>query len=928
MCTESKYYSDDIKRINKIEFNIFTNKEIKNYSAVSSDPFGINLAESYENYEPKKGGLVDLRMGTCDIYLNCTTCGLNHMDCPGHFGHIELTEPVFHYGFLDHLKSLLQCICIKCSNILVEKNDEQFKKTINKRSEARFKEIKNLTKNVNFCWNCGTSVPKIRKEINATKFSMNLIVEREVGTLMVDEKTGDVLKETKKIIVIITPRDCYNILRNISDTDCLLLGFNPKAARPEDLIISRFPVPPVIIRPTSKVDFMASSTMEDSLTLKISDIITANQRLRVQMDKETNELDIGNYSNTAYTLLQYHVAVFFDNESISLLRSEFKTGTPIKSISERIKGKAGRVRSNLLGKRVDFSGRSVITPDSYINIDQLGVPKKIAMELTIPEEVTPFNIKYLTNLVKNGRDVYPGANFVLRVNYRDGKTEVQKIDLKYRKKAIRLNIGDVVERHSVNGDHVLFNRQPTLHKPSMMAHEIHVLDIDDANTFRVNVSVCKPYGADFDGDEMNIHLAQSIQARNELKRIANVKYQIIGVKDSKPIIGCFQDALSGAFLLTQKDVKIKGYDVANILANTSSETKELIDMNKEYSGQEIFSHIIPSGINNVKKNDKKEEILRIKDGELLIGILDDTTLSTAKNSIIHFIWDKYGPNKTRRFIDDVQKLVLNFLLQRGLTISFKDAILESTFEGQIKKILDNAVLENKYMLTQFENEVDQISPVVVEGSLYAEMNAMGTNIGATLKENLGVYNLFWALAQSGAKGKELNLQQMMGCIGQQSLEGRRIQKKVEGRSLIYFHKDDDTPEARGFTRSSLLDGLKGYEAFIFTSAGREGLIDTAIKTAQTGYIQRKLIKGLEDISIKYDGTNRNSRGVIIQYVYGENGINQACQTEVKLSIMDMDNKKLYNTFSFTEEQMKKLEKKHKISIKDLKKINDKYLENL
>jgi len=928
MCTESKYYSDDIKRINKIEFNIFTNKEIKNYSAVSSDPFGINLAESYENYEPKKGGLVDLRMGTCDIYLNCTTCGLNHMDCPGHFGHIELTEPVFHYGFLDHLKSLLQCICIKCSNILVEKNDEQFKKTINKRSEARFKEIKNLTKNVNFCWNCGTSVPKIRKEINATKFSMNLIVEREVGTLMVDEKTGDVLKETKKIIVIITPRDCYNILRNISDTDCLLLGFNPKAARPEDLIISRFPVPPVIIRPTSKVDFMASSTMEDSLTLKISDIITANQRLRVQMDKETNELDIGNYSNTAYTLLQYHVAVFFDNESISLLRSEFKTGTPIKSISERIKGKAGRVRSNLLGKRVDFSGRSVITPDSYINIDQLGVPKKIAMELTIPEEVTPFNIKYLTNLVKNGRDVYPGANFVLRVNYRDGKTEVQKIDLKYRKKAIRLNIGDVVERHSVNGDHVLFNRQPTLHKPSMMAHEIHVLDIDDANTFRVNVSVCKPYGADFDGDEMNIHLAQSIQARNELKRIANVKYQIIGVKDSKPIIGCFQDALSGAFLLTQKDVKIKGYDVANILANTSSETKELIDMNKEYSGQEIFSHIIPSGINNVKKNDKKEEILRIKDGELLIGILDDTTLSTAKNSIIHFIWDKYGPNKTRRFIDDVQKLVLNFLLQRGLTISFKDAILESTFEGQIKKILDNAVLENKYMLTQFENEVDQISPVVVEGSLYAEMNAMGTNIGATLKENLGVYNLFWALAQSGAKGKELNLQQMMGCIGQQSLEGRRIQKKVEGRSLIYFHKDDDTPEARGFTRSSLLDGLKGYEAFIFTSAGREGLIDTAIKTAQTGYIQRKLIKGLEDISIKYDGTNRNSRGVIIQYVYGENGINQACQTEVKLSIMDMDNKKLYNTFSFTEEQMKKLEKKHKISIKDLKKINDKYLEKM
>lgn len=928
MSSESKYYSEEIKKITKLEFNIFTNKEIKNYSAVSSDPFGINLSESYENYEPKKGGLVDLRMGTCDPYLNCTTCGLNYIDCPGHFGHIELAEPVFHYGFLDHLKSLLQCVCTKCSNILIEKSDVHFKKAMLKRSEARFKEIRNLTKNISFCWNCGTPVPKIRKEINASKISISLILEREVGSQLQDDKTGEIIEGTKKILEVLSPRDCYNILRNVPDIDCTLLGFTPKSARPEDLIISRFPVPPVIIRPTSKIDFLASSTMEDSLTLKISDIVTSNQRLRAQLDKETIENDIHNYSNTAHALLQYQVATFFDNESISLPRSEFKTGNPTKSISDRIKGKAGRVRSNLMGKRVDFSGRSVITPDPYINIDQLGVPKKIAMELTIPEEVTPFNIKYLTSLVKNGRDIYPGANFVLRVNYRDGKTEVQKIDLKYRKKAIRLNIGDVVERHSINGDYVLFNRQPTLHKPSMMAHQIHVLDREDANTFRVNVSACKPYGADFDGDEMNIHLAQSIQARNELKRIANVKYQIIGVKDSKPIIGCQQDALSGAFLLTQKDIKINGSDAANILCNTSSETKENLEMNREYSGQEVFTHIIPDGINILKKNDKGEITFQIKDGHLLTGLLDKTSLATEKNSIIHFIWDKYGPNKTRSFIDDVQKLVLNFLMQRGMSISFKDSFLEPKFSEQIKKVLDNAVLENKYILTQYENEEDQISPLIIESSLYSQMNAIGSDVGATLKKNLNVENYFWALVTSGAKGSETNLQQMMGCIGQQAIEGRRINKKVEGRSLVYFHKDDDTPEARGFTRSSLLDGLKGYEAFIFTAAGREGLIDTAIKTAQTGYLQRKLIKGLEDLSIKYDGTNRNSRGIIIQYVYGENGINQASQTEIKLNIMDMDNNKIESVFAFTNDQIKKLEKKHKIPMKDLKKFNEKYTDKI
>ena len=424
---------------------------------------------------------------------------------------------------------------------------------------------------------------------------------------------------------------------------------------------------------------------------------------------------------------------------------------------------------------------------------------------------------------------------------------------------------------------------------------------------------------------MNIHLAQSIQARNELKRIANVKYQIIGVKDSNPIIGCQQDALSGAFLLTQKDVKVKGSDAAHILCNTGSTTKYELDMDKYYTGQEVFSHIIPKGINNLKKNDKGDISFQIKDGNLLTGLLDKASLSVSKNSIIHFIWDKYGPNKTRQFIDDAQKLILNYLLNRGLTISFKDAFLDPVFEDQIKKLLDNTVLENKYILTQYENDVDQISPQIIEADLYSKMNAIGSDVGGTIKKNLDVSNFFWALVVSGAKGSDTNLQQMMACIGQQAIEGRRIMKKIEGRSLVYFHKDDDTPEARGFTRSSLLDGLKGYEAFIFTAAGREGLIDTAIKTAQTGYLQRKIIKGLEDISIKYDGTNRNSRGVIIQYVYGENGINQASQTEIKLNIMDMDNKKLETTFSFTDEQLKKLEKKHKISLKD---FNSKYINKM
>jgi len=926
MSTDPKYYSEDVKSIVNVDFCIFTNKEVKKYSAVSNDPFGINLPESYQNYEPIKGGLVDLRLGTCDIYLPCTTCGENANDCPGHFGHTELAEYVFHYGFLSHLKTVLQCICLQCSKVLIERLDSVFKKLVNKKCESRFREIKLLTKNINFCPNCGTPVGKIKKEEKESAASLKLILERESTSNVIDEKTGELTDQVKKILRVLTPRDCYNILSNLSDTECFLLGFNPKIQRPEDLILTRFPIPPVMIRPTAKIDFMQSSTMEDSLTLKIADIINSNKRVRSQMDKETSNTEISIYSQDITNLLQLHIVQYFDNETISLPKSEFKTGgRPTKSISERIKSKQGRVRSNLMGKRVDFSARSVITSDPYIDIDQVGIPKKIAMELTVPEEVTPFNIKHLSELVKNGRDEYPGANIVLRTVYRDGKPEVLKMDLKYRKKAIRLNIGDVVERHAVNDDWVLFNRQPTLHKPSMMGHRAQVIDRDDCNTLRVNVSVCGPYNADFDGDEMNIHIAQSIQARNELKRIANVSLQIIGAKDSNPIIGCVQDALSGAYLLTLPDVRVKGSDVANFLCNTTSEYKFEIDKNKIYTGHEIFSYIIPKGINNLKMKDDKK-IFEIVDGKLTVGRLDKSTLSKVKNSIIHIIWDKYGPNKTRKFIDDSQKLVLAFLAHRGFTIGFGDSISTNKVYDLVNQMANNKINEYNVLLTQYENDIDQLDPVNVEDILKSDLNAFSVDIGNTVTKTLDNTNNLFVMINSKSKGSIMNVQHMMCCVGQKTVEGSRIKKKIESRTLPIFHKDDDTPEARGFIKSSFVQGVNSYEFFYDAMAGREGLIDTAIKTAKTGYIQRQLIKGLEDLSIKYDMTNRNSKNVIIQYIYGENGIEQSKQSQLMIEMLAMDNKQVTEAYGFTSDEISKMEKK--LKLKDLSKLNKEYIEKI
>ena len=778
-----------------------------------------------------------------------------------------------------------------------------------------------LTKTVNYCFHCGVHVPTIKREIKDNG-TIKIMIEYEVNSD--DNKECETSQYgIRKIKESLSPRDCYDILRNVTDNDCFLLGFNPQVQRLEDLIITIFPIPPVILRPTAKVDFMSSATLEDGLTKKISDIIVTNKRVRQLMEKETINSDISTFNQDFFNLLQYHIATYYDNESISFPKAEFKTGNIlIKSISARIKGKTGRVRSNLMGKRVDFSARSVITSDPYIDIDQVGISKKIAMELTIPEEVTPFNIKYLTKLIKNGKEIYPGANFVLRINYRDGKPDVQHIYLKYRKKDIRLKLGDIVERHCTDGDYVLFNRQPTLHKPSMMGHKIQVIDNDDLNTFRMNVSVCKPYNADFDGDEMNIHLAQSVQARNELKRIANVQYQIVGVKNSSPIIGCQQDTISGAYMLTEPNVKIFGFEIANLLCNTTSDTKFKIIMDKEYSGYDVFSHIIPEGINIVKKN------IEIENGKLKSGHLDNSSLSFAKNSIIHFIWDKYGPNKTRRFIDDSQRLILNYLLHRGQSVGFADIIVSDDMNHKIQQIVSNSIIESKYNITQFENDTEQLSLETIETSLSSELNTIQSNVGQILMNYLDINNFFWAAAKSGAKGSATNVAQVLGVLGQNNVDGARIKKKIERRSLIYWHKDDDTPEARGFIKNSYLQGLRGFEFFYNSIGSREGLIDTAIKTAQTGYIQRQLIKGLEDLTIQYDGTNRNSRGVIIQTVYGENGINQSAQTELQFNILAMNNKTLYEKLGLSNEQIKELSKIIKISSKELTKFNNKHHEKL
>lgn len=485
---------DSFESVTRVDFEIYSNADVIKDSAIT-DPNGITIADIYNNGEPVHNGAIDKRLGITENKLECGTCGETALRCPGHFGHIKFVEPVFHMGYILFLKNILSCICIRCHKLLIYKNEDEVSRLLrSKQGKQRFYEIRNICKNITHCqkenYGCGTPVHKITIE---KKYGSVFLLAEAVKKGGDVEETGTVKKSAPQIL---SPQLCYDILKAVSNEDCMVMGFDPKKSRPEDMIISNFPVPPVQVRPSIRMEILSSSTMDDDLTHKLVDIIKSNENLKDA--KGDGSLVKAAGISEDFMLLQFHVATFFANDILGLPKSQQKNKKVTKSLSERLKGKEGRIRGNLMGKRVDMSGRTVITSDPNIPLNNVGIPLIIAKNLTFPEIVTKYNIKYLRQLVKNGRRVYPGANFVIKnIIDQEGNESKHIYHLKYVEKPVPLKPGDIVERHLINGDMVLFNRQPSLHKLSMMGHECHIINDPKLLTFRVNVSVTDPYNADW-----------------------------------------------------------------------------------------------------------------------------------------------------------------------------------------------------------------------------------------------------------------------------------------------------------------------------------------------------------------------------------------------------------------------------------------------
>jgi DNA-directed RNA polymerase II subunit RPB1 len=493
---DNKYLTYDasvIKPIKEIQFDILSNEEIRKMSSLAGT-HGVEVPDLYEKQEPKRGGLIDPHMGGSGNVL-CATCQYDAKYCDGHPAHIDLAEPVFHILYYQYVKSILDCICIGCSNLLISKDNDKLKQILQIKSKRnRFLKVHELASKAKFCMrpqqNCGIRVSKIKVEIKKSTAVINMYSETEAHDA--DEKGGT---DKKKQRINLTPDAISEILDNISDEDCRILGIDPERSKPSDMIHKVFHVPSIHVRPSLRGFFSGGSSMEDGLTHKLAEIIKANTRINKQ--KETNNENSSKYAKDHAHFLQYHAATYYDPDTISIPKSDGK-GSQFKPLVERFKGKTGRIRGNIMGKRGNFNARTVITSDPTVATDCLGVPVKIAMNLTFPEFVTPYNYDRLTQLVRNGSDVYPGANYVYR-NSGSGEgigAMAKPIYLKLRKETLVLQYGDIVERHLQNDDIVLLNRQPTLHKQSMMGHRIKVINDDSLLTFRLSVSVTTPYAAD------------------------------------------------------------------------------------------------------------------------------------------------------------------------------------------------------------------------------------------------------------------------------------------------------------------------------------------------------------------------------------------------------------------------------------------------
>ncbi len=836
--------------VDKIEFSVLNPEMIKKMSVAKITKTELYDQEGY----PIEGGLMDPRLGVVDPGVRCRTCGGRIGECQGHFGYLELTRPVIHVHYAKIILSLLKITCRKCGRILISEKDIEKIKT----RKIPFKEIVKMAKKK--CPYCKEQQKKIKFIKPYTFIESN---------------------------EMLNPIQIRERLEKITDEDLEILGF--RKMRPEWLVLTLLPIPPVTVRPSITLE--TGERSEDDLTHKLVDIVRINERLKENIDLGAPDFII----EDLWELLQYHVSTYFDNEISGVPPARHRSGRILKTLSQRLKTKEGRFRGNLAGKRVNFSARTVISPDPMIEIDEVGVPEVIAKELTIPVRVNERNLKEMRKIVLNGPNNWPGANYIIRPDGRRKKiTENNKEDI-----AKELAPGYIVERHLQNGDISLFNRQPSLHRMSIMAHRVRVMPF---KTFRLNLSVCPPYNADFDGDEMNLHIPQTEEAQVEAENLMGVEKHIRSPRFSGPIIGAVKDHITGLYLLTYGNKKFEREEFTQLIRSVDKEIE--IPNKKSMTGKEIFSIFLPKDFSIefkarccigckkcLKEKCPEDAYVVIKNGKLLHGTIDKAAVGDESGKIIDKMERIYGQKFVKDFLFKITRLAIEVLTRTGFSISISDQDLPEEARKEIKKVLEKVKREVNELIKLYEKgEIRILVGRTPKESLEHQIKIKlrnGLNEIANILERYMKMNFTLLMARSGARGSTVNIVQTAAVIGQETIMGERMERGYYERTFPHFRKGDISLEAKGFVSRGFKDGLTPFEFFFDAMNSRESLMDKSLKTRHSGYMERRLVGALQDLKVEYDGTVRDSSKRIIQFLPGEDGLDPSKVEKVGINVREI-----------------------------------------
>ena len=855
----------DTKEISSISFGIYSAEDIMQRSVCEVFLNKVNLDENTEN------SVYDPRMGTIQNDTICVTCEQDVWNCPGHPGHVVLKKPVIHPLFFTHVMLLLKCFCFKCRKFLLDEGHLKLNNLMDFRGKRRFLEIVSKLKKTPVCVHC-------------------LAVQPDYKLVLAEGSCQQILQILGNQKKIVDGDECLQRFQNIDDNTVSMIGLDPNRAHPKNFVLTIFPVIPTCCRPYVVSD---GHVCDDDLTHQLVEIIKNNALL----DK-----NVKYYNN-----LLFRIQTYFNNSQKKAKHAT--TGRPIKGIKERIAGKEGQMRNNLLGKRTNQSGRTVIGPDPCIGMSTLVVPKIMADILTFPEIVCPYNLDCLQKLVNNGDARYllrkdKMLNIDVMRNSRgtllehgdvifssdgrerivfDTKTKLENGDQIFRDgsfleevmypsvSSVELKIGDVVHRKLRDGDVAMLNRQPTLHKGSMLAFNIKILPI---KTLKINLAVAKPFNCDFDGDEMNIHIPQSLEAKAELEMLSTPKECIINTQAGKPNMVIVQDSLTASYLMSlddrNKNTMERGIFFQHLFAARNvnhyerfKQASKIASVNgwKVFNAVTLLSCIFP------KYFCYKDRDMEIEDGFLRRGVLTKKHLGATNSSLIKYIHNDLGKNECEKFIDNIQFVSVSWLTSRGFTINARDCLRTK----DVTSIITRCFVEAEGIKATVRD------PRICEGKII-QCLSKAKDIGMKIaKEALDRNNNFLTTVESGSKGDYFNIAQITGLLGQQTVLDGRIKPALNNktRAIPHFPKEimtmEDEYKSKGFITSSFERGLDPTEFFFHAMSGRKGVCDTAMATATSGYNMRRIVKLTEDITVHYDGTIRDLTGRRFQNVYGELG---------------------------------------------------------